>query len=303
MSVIISHSEVETRLSCERRHWYAFGDSTFGEHAGLEPKMLSDSLYRGITGHTALGVFYGAIKAKLPYDEAVKAAIGHLDDMAMSAVMNSGNPRDITIISDLKSRILPRYFNGKGRELHDKGWRPEYVEHVFRLEMDFDGGRYVYPFKPDVIMLDPSGNRWVFDHKFVYNFYDETAINLLPQIPKYIGALRALGIHIKGGYYNQLRWREVKDPNAHVSQDRFVPTDARVQNAFRQQFKVMEEIASLKTGPLSDWDADTTRVLNNMVCKGCSFKSLCTVELNGHDSTLMRKVEFKANTYGYQESD
>ena len=82
----------------------------------------------------------------------------------------------------------------------------------------------------------------------------------------------------------------------------FVPTDERVINAFRQQIRVMEKIASLKEGDLHEWESNLNRTLNGMVCKTCSFKHLCAAMISGSDGKLMRQVEFSANSYGYQES-
>ena len=300
-AIIISHSEVESYLSCQMKHHYAFGDSTFGDQKGLEPKVFSDSLFRGITGHTALEAFYKALLEGQSYDDAVNTSQATLLMIGMRAEVLT-HAAHLNIVTDLRVRILPRYFNTAAKERYNEGWRPAHVEETFRLEMDFSEGRFIYPFKPDVIMRDPAGNLWVWDHKFIYNFYTPDQINLLPQLPKYIGSLRALGLHIKGGYYNQLRWREVKDLDKHVSQDRFVPTDARVKNAFRQQYNVMVEIAKRKAAGSENWKEESTRVLSTMVCKSCSFKYLCAAELNGDDTKLMRKVEFRGNTYGYTET-
>lgn len=300
-AVIISHSEVESYLSCQMKHFYAFGDSTFGEYAGLEPKSFSDALFRGITGHEALQEFYKSLLEGDSYERACEIVTETLNVIAFRPQVMT-NASHLNIVTDLKVRILPRYLQGAGKEKYNAGWRPAYVEHTFRLEMDFDNGRFIYPFRPDVIMRDPAGNLWVWDHKFVYNFYTPDQINLLPQIPKYVGALRACGVAIKGGFYNQLRWREVKDFDKHVLQTPFTPSDARVTNAFRQQYKVMVDIAHRKGLGEAVWKDESTRVLSTMVCKSCSFKYLCTTELNGEDSTLMRRVEFNANSYGYTEA-
>jgi hypothetical protein len=294
-NIVISHSEVETFLLCSQRHFYAFGDNTHGDLAGLEPQSHSDALYRGIVGHSALEAFYKAIKDGKSFDTAKKESA---NDCMIHAT--KPNPK-YDILADLNGRILPRFF-GYAKIKLDEGWKPEYVEHEFRLEFKIDDRTLIYPFKPDVVMADPVGNLWVWDHKFVYNFYNSEQINLLPQIPKYIGALRALGYPIKGGYYNQLRHREVKDLSNHNRLDKFVPNDARVQEAFRQQIKMMEKIALLKEGTLEAWQDSLTRVLNGMVCNSCSFKYLCAADLTGQDTTLMRKIEFSKNSYGYSET-
>lgn len=292
---VISHSEVDSYLLCPQRHFYAFGDSTHGQMAGLEPLTFSDALYRGIAGHAGLEAYYKALLEDGSFEEANEACLNSIRMFATRP-----NPK-FDILTDLTQRILPRFFV-VAKEMFKEGWRPVAVEKEFRLELPLDGVTYVYPFKPDAIMKDPRGNFWVWDHKFVYNFYSPAEVKLLPQIPKYIGALRALDYPIKGGIYNFLRHREVKDLSKHVRQEEFVPSDARVVNAFRQQIKIMEKIGDLKRGTIEAWYEKNTRVLNGMVCKSCSFKHLCAADLDGQDTTLMRKIEFQGNTYGYSET-
>ena len=301
-TVVISHSEVESFLSCQMKHYYAFIDSTFGPLAGLEPKSFSDALFRGIQGHDALMVFYQAIKDGHSVDDAAEESYQRLRVFSVRPEVLM-NPAHLKITQDLQTRILPRYYAKEAVDLIRQGWKPIHVEETFRLRMEFENGTFVYPFKPDVIMADQAGNLWVWDHKFVYNFYSPTEINLLPQIPKYIGALRAsTDLYIKGGYYNQLRHREVKDVDNHVKHVPVKPSDTRVKNAFRQQYKIMVEIAERKTmGADAARDA-ATRVLSTMVCKSCSFKDLCVSDLNGENTELAKRVNFKANSYGYTES-
>lgn len=291
---VISHSEVETYLLCEKRHYYGFGDSTYGDKRGLEPLNVSDSLYRGIAGHQALHAYYQCLIDGGTFDEAAHASL-------MACSMLATRPRaNFAILTDLNSRILPRFFEAAADKLKN-GWQPLAAEKEFRLVIVVNETRYVYPFRPDLIIRDPAGNMWVWDHKFVYNFYTQEEINLLPQIPKYVGALRALGHDIKGGYYNQLRWREVKDLNAHVQQVPFIPSNERVIESFRQQAKLMEVIGNLKQSDPVEWHKESNRTLNSMVCRSCSFKHLCAVELNGGSGSLMRTAEFQANSYGYKE--
>ena len=300
-AVIISHSEVESFLSCQQKHFYAFGDSTFGEKAGLEPKVFSDALFRGIIGHEALSVFYKAIRDKDDIPTAAEKSYATLRAIG-SRIEVLTQPNHLKIVMDLANRILPRFYANEAVQALNNGWFPVHVEETFRLEMDFENGRFIYPFTPDAIMRDQAGNLWVWDHKFLYNFYSPAEVALLPQIPKYVGALRALGMPIKGGYYNQLRWREVKDLDKHVQSVKFTPTDARVKNAFRQQYNQMVTIADRKLLPEAEWQAVTSRVLSTMVCKSCSFKHLCAADLDGTDTRLMRQVEFNKNSYGYTEA-
>ena len=65
----------------------------------------------------------------------------------------------------------------------------------------------------------------------------------------------------------------------------------------------MRKIADLKNGDLDEWRDNNLRTLNGMVCKNCSFKLLCASELNGQETTLAKRVDFRSNTYGYSEGD
>ncbi len=63
----------------------------------------------------------------------------------------------------------------------------------------------------------------------------------------------------------------------------------------------MVAIADRKLLPVEEWEEKCSRVLSTMVCKSCSFKHLCAADLDGQDTTLMKKVEFRGNSYGYTE--
>ena len=291
-TVVISHSEVDSFLLCEQRHFYAFA----GE--GLEPKQFGDSLYRGIVGHEGMAAYYTALQEGSSKADAAEVGLAACRKFGLDPEAKFG------ILADLSTRILPMYFETVS-PLWDKGWKVLAVEKTFRLEVPTADRRLVYPFKPDLIIADSAGNIQVVDHKFIYNFYQMDEINLLPQIPKYIGALRALGKPVSGGIYNMIRWRAVKDAgvDANYRREPFKPSNARIRQAFTQQVKIMRKIAELKERSVVDWQSEITRTQNSMICKSCSFRALCINDINGEDSTLMRKVEFRPNSYGYSEEE
>lgn len=277
---------------CEQRHFYAFGKA----NVGYEPKTFSDSLYRGITSHKSLEVYYKAIQAGKSLDDATTEA---LEVIAMYAAQPDAN---YAVLGDLGSRILPRYYS-EIAPVFDAGYRVMAVEQTYRLEVPTLQGTMIYPFTPDLILQDQIGRNYVVDHKNLYNFMQPDAVDLAPQIPKYIGALRALGMTVYGGFYNILRWRQVKSLaiEDNFRRQAFTPTNDRVVNAFKQQIKVMERIANLKRGSLEEWQSNVTRVQNDMICKSCSFKAPCITEINGGSSSLMFKVDYNPNSYGYKE--
>jgi hypothetical protein len=299
--IIISHSEVDSLLLCRQRHFYAFGDKydETSEKGGLEPREFSDALYRGIVGHKGLEMFYKTIEADGTTAEALNACIS-----AVQAYSLQPNPK-YDILTDLSVRILPNYVAQVAADMLAAGWKVKAVEHTYMLEIPTQMGNMVYPFTPDLIMRSPDKRNVVIDHKFLYNFYNQSEIDLLPQIPKYMAALKALGLPIHYGMYNMLRWRAVRDQSieANFRQREFEPTPERLKHAFLLQVRGMERIATLKAKGTEAWrkEVDLDRVQNGMICKSCPFKRLCATEMSGGDATLMRKLDFQVNSYGYSE--
>jgi CRISPR/Cas system-associated exonuclease Cas4 (RecB family) len=127
---------------------------------------------------------------------------------------------------------------------------------------------------------------------------------LLPQIPRYVGAARALGMSVREGMYGFIRYRKL---NNESDKYKIVPqsfTSKRVQNSFKDLINSGKEILEFKSLSLEEWKDNTSRVANNLVCKSCSFRELCVAELNGSDGKVIREVDFEVNTrYGYVEGE
>jgi hypothetical protein len=160
-------------------------------------------------------------------------------------------------------------------------------------------GDYEYAFKPDLVIRE-AGVVTVVDYKFVYDFYDDDMLHLIPQIPRYIGALRALEIPAIGGLYFFLRYRNVKGLG---EGNRFKlhptkPSTERIKNGFRDLDLRAREILLTKRNNLQG-----TRIGNQMICKSCSFKDLCVAELNGSDGKILRATEYTESTYGYVQTE
>lgn len=293
--ILISHSEVDTYLLCKQRHYYAFGD--LGGR-GLEPKKLSTPLYKGTTGHKAIELFWLAIKEGSSVKEAAAAGMQSLYDAGVQP------GADLEVINTLAAETLPTYFEVFAPALIEQGYRPVEVENTRKLVIPDKDYTLVYPFTPDLVMQFPDKSVGVVDHKFIYNFYNQSDISTMGQIPKYIAALRALGVRVEHGVYNMLRTRPVGKLtlDQRYRMTKFTPTLKNVTTAFLIQVRHMREIARLKSMPNAQWKEEvaTQRVLNNMICKSCSFKELCSIELNGGNGELTRKVEYSPNSYGYK---
>jgi hypothetical protein len=278
---VISHSEVETFELCERRHYYAFGEK-------LRRKTLSLSLQRGILGHEVLHIYFKSLQETGDIHAANKTAMKFL-----STKLNTSS-REVSMELAL---LLDMFFNTFADTF--KHWKIGFVEKEARL--DFPDFQYAFTF--DLGYFE-QGLFKIIDWKFTYDFYDSDMQSLLPQIPRYVGALRALGQSVTKGSYGFIRYRNLKSTDPY---DRFalVPVDIpniRITNSFRDLVNTTKKILPLKKLPLPEWRDSISRTSNQLVCKSCSFKQLCTAELNGSTGKVIRNEFYEINTtYGYKE--
>lgn len=277
---IVSHSEVATFSLCQRRHFYAFGEK-------IVRKKKSAALNRGIEGHTIVAKIFSELQRTADINVAEKTLYDE-----MTRIMKE----DALLYADFMS-FLPAWFE-KFKRLFNS-WKIEFVEHQDFLEFP----EFIYAFTVDLGVWE-NGLLGIVDWKFVYNFYDGDMQELLPQIPRYVGALRALGHNVMKGSYGFIRYRHLKD----VTIERFtiIPislSTKRIQNSFKDLIVTAREILKLRALPLQEWKDSVARTSNELVCNNCSYKPLCAVELNGLDGLMMRKYDYEVTTYGYGRTD
>jgi len=286
----VSHSEVDSYLLCRRKHYYGYGLS-------LERVTQSNSLATGIAGHKILEKFYKHIlnngitaeEQAEAFDAAVLVAIQTYDDIVADGY------KDADRRAQLENILFHEEYGYFANEFFVRqGWRVLAVEAEYNLQYD-DDTEASYPFVIDMIVQDTEGNYVVIDHKFVYDFYTPEQTDLQPQIPKYIGALRALGHEVSYGAYNMLRTRKLKKPTAESNNYLMIlkPNSTRVVNTFMEQLGVAAEIQALKEIPIEEQDKRAYRTANKMVCQSCSFRDLCSTELVGGNVKLMKQTEYK----------
>lgn len=199
----VSHSEVESYLLCRRKHYYGYTLS-------LRRVRESMSLALGSAGHKILEAFYAKILAAGNSHDEQLEAFGDALEAARemhAEIMREGFEQPEQR-ADLRE-LVEVFFDNEPFVL--EGWTILAVEKQFNLEYD-PANSSRYPFVVDLIVRSPKGKIVVVDHKFVYDFYSYEDSQLQPQIPKYIGALRALGFKVDYGVYNMLRTRKVTGP-------------------------------------------------------------------------------------------
>lgn len=289
MGESISHSAVESYTLCRRKFYY-------GYTLDLQRETESVSLTEGSLGHEVLGTFYKSI---LKAGDTVKEQQDHfwyaLEDARefFKAQDYSPNPKR----RDLEDTLFEEYFSQE--PFVRKGWRILAVEKKFKLYYNED--RDSLPFVIDLIALDPKGKTVIIDHKFMYNFISYQEADLMPQIPKYMAGVRALGFAVDYGVYNMLRTR--KDAREVCDTMKLKPNDTRVQRTFMEQIGVADEIAQRKKLPVDVQEATSYRTANKMVCQMCSFRDLCSEELAGGNVELSLKYEYKKREHGSGKFD
>lgn len=281
MKPLLSHSEIDKFLQCERAHYYQHGEK-------LVPRKRSDALHRGIEGHEILQQGVRVFKETGRYNDFVQACINALSDYVAE------DPDTATQLLDLIVGFLE---NPETRELLQTA-KVAFVEEKMYLEFS----NFWYAFTADVgFVVDNRLEIW--DWKFIYDPYQSDVIGLLPQLLRYSGAARALGWNVHRARYAMIRTRKVKDaPKYFIKPVELHPE--RIKNAFGDLTKTATRILPLKELPLDQWKAKVVRTANVMNCKNCPFKSICLIEFSGEDADLTRRMSYEENTrYGYEHPE
>lgn len=274
MKTTVSHSEVDSANRCSRAHYYGYS-------LGLKRIEESDSLTRGNFGHKVLEIYFLALKeGEHPQDARVNA------ETYITLAIANGD-----IDPKLGTEVLQcvRYFWEANTFANWKIIGVEY-EAVLNITESLD-----LPVVIDLIAEDPYGDVWVIDHKFMYDFLTTKEIEVQSQLPKYVGALRALGVKVDRAAYNILRYRNVKDSSVETRyrfQEAYL-TSAQVQRVFTEQALKAVQLQEFKSRPLSEQAYLAVRALNYRVCNGCGFQSLCVAELNDTQPELVLNSEYK----------
>lgn len=269
-----SHTEVESYLSCERRHYYGYG-------LGLKAKTRSLSLERGIYGHEMLAEYYRTIKENPNVDSLSMK-------MKLQELIYSFETDYVDLYKELNEHMSDYvdYYLESDRELKILA-----IEEYFKIPVQGVNLKMVV----DLVVQGWHGIE-VWDHKFQFNFFSPTQIDLNPQLPKYVAALRAAGYRIDKARYNQIRYRNTKEnkrnPRAKFKREEVSLPDARISRSLAEQQIAANEIRELKEAGLVEWNKRTKRTASEMVCQMCPFKTICGMELNGKDITAELEFSF-----------
>lgn len=289
---LISNSEVDARLTCERKHLFSF---IFER----ESKHKSRSLNIGIVGHEVLAIYYKALQAGLSRADAEQEAMKYLTKLFMA---EEYPPDDLATVHILISRYIAQdTLAGNVRILE--------VETDFYLPINND---YWYAMRLDLLVEalvgSMRGKVLLVDHKFTYDFYSTDDLKLNPQMPKYVVAVRNAGYPVHEAYINQLRTRfpshliPKKGNEDLFSRMPVGITRERVKSALSHQMKMSERIIEFRKMPLELQIEESVPVLNKMICRNCPFKNACEMVEDGMSVERALGPEYKKRTYGYSKA-
>lgn len=272
-----SHSETESYLMCQRRHYYAYIQR-------LQSQRSSDPLARGVIGHAVLSFYYQGRKDGKSHDDAAMDAMEFYETYKEN--FEVFNPDKLFVeLEFLLLNYFTKYEDDRFTVLETE------VRHDVQITED-----YVMPIVVDLILDIPGRGVVIRDWKFTQDFYTIDKTDMSPQLPKYFAAALELGYKPSECEYDQIRYRETREykenPFARYMRTPVVLTPEKVTRMMEEQMRVANRIGALRTHPLEDIEKFAVR--NAMACYICPFTDLCNAELNDSgDAELIAQSFFE----------
>lgn len=280
----ISHSEAELFDKCKKAHYYSYG-------LGIMGMKESDALVRGIVGHALLREYFLGLKEGRSVKEMKRELL-----LKILPTVDAFEVYDTGKLAQELMNLFTDYF--KVNQERDETWDILEVEKEYRIPVGDDFFVHMYI---DLIVRIPGQGIAVVDHKFTYDFLDDDIKDIIPQLPRYIGALRADGYNVSRAYYHELRYRVTNESKQFPeTRFRFTPTDIngkRVETSMLEFIGTAEEIATFKSMSIQDWSFASRRSANTVNCRSCPFKQLCKEELQDRDTTLTLEYNYRPRVH------
>lgn len=280
--MLISNSEINTFLNCQRKHFYSF-------RKGLAPRTHSKALTRGIVGHEALETYYTAKKNGASKNDCLAVALEVIDT---NTDIYDEYTAELLQLRDVIRRYVEYYW--------DEPWS------VLEVESQHEGPFFEnvsYGMKLDLLVEVTAGREkgqiHLIDHKFVYDFWSDREIQMNAQLNKYIKTLRDNGFPVRKGILNQIRYRKLKDPkpDSLFRRDAIVLSPYEIESFYLEARKVAREINRLYQLTEEEHREYTMMRIDKETCGKCSFQPLCKISLQGQDTTRTEKAIYQRNTY------
>src|SRR5690606_30468459 len=260
MAYAVSFSELKTWRTCRMLHHYKY-------HERLEPKMKPVALKRGAWIHALLEAYYKGndwreVHRALSDEVAMlmdeeREYYGDLPGTAETpmTLYEETYPNDRTLAVELECKGLPL-----SKTVHLNG----------RIDL----------------VLEDSRGVWVVEHKTVSRMPSEDERIVNPQVALYIPVVeQQLGVKVSGVLWNYLITRIPKRKQKDLLHRRYLPINKNVLSRLREESTVAAVEIHHLTRPY--------RSLNPMLCRTCSYRSLCIGELMGLDVEFIKRAEYR----------
>lgn len=287
----ISYSKAQAFKSCEMKFKYAHIElhENNPKKPGLMPVNKAPALALGTLGHQIMEHAMNELKAT-PFPYTQEACTSAANNAIVAGMGFENGHRTTEIMAQIIHFLVNRF--------PVLGWQILEVERTFELPIGTDaasGRPKVYPFTVDLVFMMNEAI-YIADWKFAADAYKQERQDVEPQLPGYIGALRALGIPVVSAYYGFLRTRKMNNVEDQVVIDPVRPNDIRIKRSFKEHIVTTDKIIKWEQTE----EQFATRNANNN-CNYCDFSVLCGLELKGENVTLMKRDSFVANDYGYED--
>lgn len=282
--ITISNTQVTTYNTCTKAHEYSYIRK-------LEPRSKSLPIIRGVVGHSALEAYYKEMKEGSHVETCKKAALDVINTEICRVALES--PEEVNTIEMLSQlRLLIEAYSGVYRVESFRVLEIEKIHVIYvgseisygmilDLLVEFTSGQY----KGDIVPVD---------HKFSYNFKNETELGLDAQLPKIIKTLKS-EYFVTKGMFNQIRYRFLKSPNPEdIFRRTFIrPRNSEINQIWSEQIEAVKEIVYNPAKP--------RRTLSPIICKNCFFQTLCKADLMGEDTATKVLVQYQPRTSPFMD--
>lgn len=315
----ISWSELKTYQRCPKQHEFKYLDR-------LVPVAKARPLYLGSWGHAALESKYTQGDWRVGHQTYLDDYNRLFKEEQDGLNTKRGKLQTLTL--DMVVPIIMKSYDWYYR---NDGWKVVAVEQPFEVDTPLKINGRVQPLQGiiDLIVEDEDGRWWIVDHKFVSTIPDPSAFHAMdPQLMLYPWAAKeAWNYNVAGVIYNYVRSRPPTQPKLNrdgsLSKRKLVtdyptlyrffksigrdPADFRSilaplakKSPFLRRYRLPREAPVTKAILLDALSVAKRireagrryRVITRDCAKQCPYHDLCRADLNGFDTTLMRKQHF-----------
>jgi PD-(D/E)XK nuclease superfamily len=185
MTLTLSHSKTQTFRRCPHKYKYKYVDR-------IEKKAKALPLYRGSWIHALLETHYeGGSWEDTHQEQTVEFA-------QMCSVVPEAQRKDLpdTLPQDI-ARLMRAYLK------HYRNDKFKVLETELDAEIDLPNGD-TFRIIIDLIIEEPDGSQWIWDHKTVGSFMDEGFLMIDAQLARYLWGARKLGFSPQGIVFNEV---------------------------------------------------------------------------------------------------